>query len=70
MRVYLLPDKNQTTKKKTEVIKNNLNPVWGKKFDYNGMKFAEAKSKTLYVNVKDEKGILELQKTQFLGEVN
>lgn len=69
-RIYLLPDKKQETKKKTEVIKDNLNPQWNKTFDYNGMTYTEAKSKTLYVNLKDEKGIFQSQETQFLGEVN
>ena len=68
-RIYLLPDKKQVTKRKTEVLKDNLNPKWDKKFDYNGMTLAEARAKTLYVNLKDEKGFLESQKTQFLGEV-
>ena len=34
------------------------------------MTFAEASSKDLVVNLKDEKSIFERQDTQFLGEVN
>ena len=28
VRMYLLPDRSDKSKKKTEVMKNNLNPAW------------------------------------------
>ena len=68
-RIYLLPDDKQNSyKRKTKVVKDNLNPKWEETFDYS-MTFAEASSKDLIVNLKDEKGIFERQDTQFLGEV-
>lgn len=67
-RVYLLPDKKKTTKKKTKIIKDNLNPVWEETFDYQ-VTLAEASSRDLLVNLKDEKGLFDKQDTQFMGEV-
>jgi Ca2+-dependent lipid-binding protein len=67
-RIYLLPDEKKVTKKSTKVIKDELNPAWEETFYYT-MTYAEAITKTLHVNVKDEKGFFEKQDTQFLGEV-
>lgn len=67
-RVYLLPDKKKLTKKKTKIVKDQSNPVWEETFDYQ-VSLAEASSKDLLVNIKDDKGLFEKQETQFLGEV-
>ena len=67
-RVYLLPDDKPTYKRRTKIIKNNLNPVWQETFDY-PMKLETAVSKHLIVNLKDERGIFERQNSVFLGEV-
>lgn len=34
VKCFLLPDRSSSSKKKTGVIKNNLNPVWEEKFEY------------------------------------
>ena len=68
-RIYLLPDEKQNSKLKTKVIKNNLNPQWEESFFY-VMTYAEALSKCLYINLKDQKGFFEKQDTQFLGELS
>ena len=34
VKCYLLPDKSSGGKRKTGVVKNNLNPVWGEQFSY------------------------------------
>lgn len=67
-RVYLAPDSKPSYKRKTRIIKNNLNPVWQETFDY-PMTLNEALSKVLTVNLKDERGFFEKQEGQFLGEV-
>lgn len=67
-RVYLLPDKKKLTKKKTKIVKDQSNPVWEETFDYQ-VSLAEASSKDLLVNIKDDKGLFEKQETQFMGEV-
>jgi Ca2+-dependent lipid-binding protein len=67
-RVYLLPDVKPGFKRKTKIIKNNLNPVWQETFDY-PMPQQAALSKHLLVNLKDERGMFERQSSVFLGEV-
>lgn len=34
VKCFLLPDRNSSSKKKTGVIKNNLNPAWEERFEY------------------------------------
>ena len=34
VKCFLLPDRSSSSKKKTGVIKNNINPVWEEKFEY------------------------------------
>lgn len=67
-RVYLTPDGKPSYKRKTKIVKNNLNPIWQETFDY-PITLNEALSKQLTVNLKDERGFFEKQDGQFLGEV-
>lgn len=67
-RIYLTPDDKKTHKRKTKIIKSNLNPIWKETFDY-PMPLQNALTKELTVNLKDERGLFERQDTQFLGEV-
>lgn len=64
----MLPDEKPTLKRKTKVIKNNLNPIWQETFDY-PMTYYDAVRKDLTVNIKDERGLFEKQDGKFLGEV-
>ncbi len=41
IKCYLLPDKGSSGKRKTGVIKNNLNPVWGTTFSYEKVSLEE-----------------------------
>ena len=34
VKVYLLPNRHSNGKRKTKVVKNNLNPVWNEEFEY------------------------------------
>ena len=54
-RVYLFPDdKQKTFKRKTKVVKDNLNPKWEETFDYK-LTLEESALKELLVSLKDEK---------------
>lgn len=68
-RVYLRPDEKQKLKRKTKIVKNSINPKWQETFDYS-MTQQEALTRTLVVNLKDERGFFEKPDTKFLGEVN
>jgi hypothetical protein len=67
-KIYLEPDGRPTLKRKTKIIKNNLNPTWQETFDYT-MSLPEASTKQLTVTLKDEKGLFESKDSKFLGEV-
>jgi len=67
-KVLLLPDGQKKSKRKTLVIKDNLNPSWEETFEWT-MTQAEAKSKTLQIELKDEKSIFTKQDTVFLGQL-
>jgi len=51
-KLYLLPDPEKKSKKKTKVIKKNLNPVWDQGFVYDVEK-ADLKTRTLELSVWD-----------------
>ncbi|RMZ95247.1 bifunctional alpha-2-3 -2-8-sialyltransferase [Brachionus plicatilis] len=67
-RVYLHPDEKQKLKRKTKLVKNSINPKWQETFDYS-MTQQEALTRTLVVNLKDERGFFEKPENKFLGEV-
>ena len=51
---YLLPDKSAKGKRKTNVIKNNLNPVWEERFTYEKVTLEElSKERVLEVTLWD-----------------
>ena len=54
VKCYLLPDKSSGGKRKTGVVKNNLNPVWGEQFSYEKVVLDELSSeRVLEVTVWD-----------------
>ena len=54
VKCYLLPDKSAKGKRKTGVIKNNLNPVWEEKFTYEKVTLEElSKERVLEVTIWD-----------------
>jgi Ca2+-dependent lipid-binding protein len=67
-RVYLMPDEKRSLKRKTKIVKNNLNPIWQETFDY-ALSLEDTLKKELTVNLKDERGLFEKQESKFLGEV-
>ena len=51
---YLLPDKSAKGKRKTNVVKNNLNPVWEERFTYEKVTLEElSKERVLEVTLWD-----------------
>ena len=54
VKLYLLPDRSSSTKKKTTVVKNSLNPVWNEEFEYKLVNLKELKTtRVLEVTVWD-----------------
>lgn len=69
VRIYLVPDEKKTFKRKTKVVKNNLNPKWEETFDYK-LTYEQSLGKDLIVSLKDDKkGLFSKQETRMLGEV-
>ena len=68
-RIYLVPDDKKAFKRKTKVVKDNLNPKWEETFDYK-LSLRESLSKDLIISLKDDKkGLFSKQETRMLGEV-
>lgn len=58
IRIYILPERSSSMKRKTEVCKNNLNPIYDETIEW-PITLTEASSKTLEFNVKNEVGLFE-----------
>ena len=51
---YLLPNRATSGKRKTTLVKNNLNPVWEERFSYEGVNFEElSRERVLEITVWD-----------------
>lgn len=50
---YLLPDTSKKTKRKTWVIKRNLNPIWNHSFAYDNLTIDELRNRVLELTVWD-----------------
>lgn len=62
---YLLPDPAKKTKKKTPVLKKNLNPHWDYKFSYDNLSLEELHNRVLELTVWDH----DVGTNDFLGGV-
>ncbi|KAJ6659336.1 hypothetical protein lerEdw1_019207 [Lerista edwardsae] len=67
VRMYLLPDKRRSGRRKTSVAKKNLNPVFDQAFDFS-VSLPEVQRRTLDVAVKNSGGFLSKDKG-LLGKV-
>ncbi|XP_053265471.1 extended synaptotagmin-2 isoform X4 [Podarcis raffonei] len=67
VRMYLLPDKRRSGRRKTSVSKKNLNPVFDQAFDFS-VSLPEVQRRTLDVAVKNSGGFLSKDKG-LLGKV-
>lgn len=61
VRMYLLPDKRRSGRRKTHVSKKTLNPVFDQSFDFN-VSLPEVQKRTLDVAVKNSGGFLSKDK--------
>uniref|UniRef100_A0A452UD69 Extended synaptotagmin-2 n=1 Tax=Ursus maritimus TaxID=29073 RepID=A0A452UD69_URSMA len=68
VRVYLLPDKRRSGRRKTHVSKRTLNPVFDQSFDFS-VSLPEVQRRTLDVAVKNSGGFLSKDKG-LLGKVS
>ncbi|XP_029817766.1 extended synaptotagmin-2 [Manacus vitellinus] len=68
VRVYLLPDKRRSGRRKTHVSKKTLNPVFDQMFDFS-VSLPEVQRRTLDVAVKNSGGFLSKDKG-LLGKVS
>ncbi|XP_060104052.1 extended synaptotagmin-2 isoform X2 [Heteronotia binoei] len=67
VRMYLLPDKRRSGRRKTSVLKKNLNPLFDQSFDFS-VSLPEVQRRTLDVAVKNSGGFLSKDKG-LLGKV-
>ncbi|XP_043919363.1 extended synaptotagmin-2 [Protopterus annectens] len=67
VRLYLLPDKRRSGRRKTHVVKKTLNPIFDETFDFN-VSVADVQRRTLDVAVKNSGGFLSRDKG-LLGKV-
>ncbi|XP_054847690.1 extended synaptotagmin-2 isoform X2 [Eublepharis macularius] len=67
VRMYLLPDKRRSGRRKTNVLKKNLNPLFDQSFDFS-VSLPEVQRRTLDVAVKNSGGFLSKDKG-LLGKV-
>lgn len=54
VKLYLLPNRSSSSKKKTEIVKDSLSPVWNEEFEYKFLNLKELKTeRVLEVTVWD-----------------
>lgn len=63
---YLLPDKNRTSKRKTEIAKRTVNPSWCHTIIYEDVSLQELSDRALELTVWDHD---RLSSNEFLGGV-
>lgn len=68
VKLYLLPDKSKDSKRKTDVIKDEQNPVFDERFEYQ-ISQNELTNRTLLVSVINKKGFFFGKKSASMGEV-
>ena len=67
MKLYLLPDKSRSGKRKSNAQKNELNPKFDQKFTFGPIQLAEFEFRTLWLSVwHKDRG---LARNEFLGEL-
>lgn len=63
VRMYLLPDRDTKSKRKTKVVKDNLNPVFDETYEY-PVSPPELNNRSLELTVKNETGMFSSSQTQ------
>lgn len=67
MKIYLLPDPQKTTKKKTKVARKTCNPTYNEMLVYDGIPKGDLQQRELQLSVLSEQGFWE---NVLLGEVH
>lgn len=68
VKLYLLPDRSKDSKRKTDVIKDNANPVYDERFEYS-VASNELTQRRLQVSVINKKGFFHMQRSATMGQV-
>ncbi|BFZ06345.1 hypothetical protein BsWGS_09385 [Bradybaena similaris] len=63
VKMYLLPDKSSSSKRRTKVFKDNLNPVFDETFEYPVAQH-EIPKRQLWISVKNEIGFMSRTETE------
>ncbi|XP_064595420.1 extended synaptotagmin-2-like isoform X2 [Liolophura sinensis] len=67
VRIYLLPEKSSHNKRKTQVIKNNLNPVFDETFEFD-VNPGDLPNRSMDIAVKNHKSLFSTSRTM-MGQV-
>jgi hypothetical protein len=68
VRLYLHPDRSSTSKKRTKLAKNNLNPVFDETFEWS-LGAMEIPFRSLDIAVKNDVGVFSTRRTTDMGNV-
>jgi hypothetical protein len=69
VRLFLLPDRSTSTKRKTKSVKNNLSPVFDESFEWPVSSRADVVKRTLEVSVKNHVGFSIKKERENMGQL-
>lgn len=67
VKLYLLPDKSSSSKRRTQVFKDSVNPIFDETYEYT-LPVDEIRGRQLWASVKNEVKLFSLSKTE-MGQI-